>query len=57
MSEWQKKLAEICDDLGVVGEIYFRDISDAVLAEIDAAYERDKAEHPPGGCNGCICGD
>lgn len=40
MSEWQKKLADICDDLGIVGEIYFRDISDAVLAEIDAAREQ-----------------
>lgn len=40
MSEWQKKLAALCDVLGPVGEAVYAEIADAVLAEIDAAYER-----------------
>lgn len=41
MSEWQKRLAALCDaTLGGFSEAVYAEIVDAVLAEIDAAYER-----------------
>jgi len=45
MATWQEKLAALCDALGPAGEAVYTEIADAVLAEIDAAYERGQNEH------------